>query len=74
MDESPRRGAGTTMVLSGMLNFFLVIPGVGIWEPDVIDIDNRVVLDPRARYRVHAGILPKRLNHLGTRHSASNSG
>ena len=52
MDESPRRGAGTTMILSGMLTFFLVISRVGIWEPDVIDIDNRVVLDPRARYRV----------------------
>ena len=61
------------MILSGMLTFFLVISGVGIWEP-VIDIDNRVVLDPRARYRVHAGILPKRLNHLVTRQSASNYG
>ena len=61
------------MILSGMLTFFLVISGVGIWGP-VIDIDNRVVFDPRARYRVHAGILPKRLNHLVTRQSASNYG
>ena len=53
--------------------FFLVISGVDIRELYVIDIDN--VLDPSARYRVHAGNLAQTftINHLATHQSAPNN-